>query len=471
MRFGFTGLGCLLLASAALAQSPFISNDIKYKDSGVKPATGRAGSATLEARALIGKDHVTTVEVASNGTLEKVQVKLTANDVTRNFNNLAAGNAFSTTFDDLTHGEPVQVQANVTGADPSRTGVVTVSTSVARRPDLAVVSVSAPPHGYVYGPMRVSAVVRELNGETGARANCVLSVDGADVDRADNIWVDAGGTVTCTFAPEFTSAGDKQLAVRVENARPADDDGANNSASSATKIYDQAEQFAYWTADARDTEFEYTWNQDSWWNTRHEMQKGWYANTQFRASVPGTRVDFPNLRVSMWESTDGELVQETLDAPLQFYSVPSEWWDEPARECAVGFDGDRMFEACETEPFGWFQGSFWIEVSRGAGDVTYRSSGWDRNYQTNTPPGYYTWNTAAHDVYGLQKHLGQNVDFRLRVSDGSALWEANGGVTLTPQVMEYSQPRTCYDTYMGPSCYDYYSRYDMKIGNAWGVAQ
>lgn len=460
--------GCLLFASAALADSPFIANSIKYKDSGSRPATGRSGSASLEARALIGNDNRTVVEVTANGTLEKVQVRLTS-DVTRNFNNLSSGASFSASFDDLAHGEPVQVQANVTGADPNRTDVVTVSTSVARRPDLAVASLSAPPHGYVGGPMRIHATVRELNGETGARASCVLSVNGMDVDRADDIWVDAGGTVSCTFAPDFESAGDKEFAVRVENVRPGDGDASNDSRSGSLKIYDEAEAFAYWTGRAEEGTFERRYRTDSSWYTNEGSQVGWMANTVFTASVPGMGVDFENLHVSGWESTDGELIRESLDTPLGYYVRPGWGDDEPDTQCAMAFDNPyHWFEMCENPARGRFPGAFWIEMYRGAGDVTYRSAGWDKTWQISEPPGYYTWNQNYRDVFGVQKPFGSQVEFRMSISDGTSLWEANGIVPLTRQVSEYTQPRSCYQTWMGESCSEYYNRTEMNAGSAWG---
>src|SRR5690348_11830002 len=46
-----------------------VPNSQKYHNTGMHPATGRSGSASIEARALFGKDGNTTVEV-STGSLE-----------------------------------------------------------------------------------------------------------------------------------------------------------------------------------------------------------------------------------------------------------------------------------------------------------------------------------------------------------------------------------------------------------------
>src|SRR6202043_1510616 len=61
-----------------------VSSSKHYRNSGVGNATGRAGSATMSARALLGKDGNTTVEVTTGaldspatppGSFSKVQYK------------------------------------------------------------------------------------------------------------------------------------------------------------------------------------------------------------------------------------------------------------------------------------------------------------------------------------------------------------------------------------------------------------
>src|SRR5215213_7551798 len=44
-----------------------VPNGRKYQERGLQPATGRSGSATATARALLGKDGATTVEVSTGG--------------------------------------------------------------------------------------------------------------------------------------------------------------------------------------------------------------------------------------------------------------------------------------------------------------------------------------------------------------------------------------------------------------------
>ena len=80
---------CLVAAliSPVYASRPqAFHNAVKYRDAGVKPATGRSGSAAIEVRALRGRSE-TSIEVTTGhfdpaaapaGKLDKVQVKLFA---------------------------------------------------------------------------------------------------------------------------------------------------------------------------------------------------------------------------------------------------------------------------------------------------------------------------------------------------------------------------------------------------------
>ncbi|HVX40072.1 MAG TPA: hypothetical protein VHB25_10905 [Gemmatimonadaceae bacterium] len=224
-----------------------IPNSLKYADNGIKPATGRSGSASLEARALLAKDGSTQVEAttgdletgASVGTITKTQVKfLIGHGFTRNANNLNAGGYWTNTFAGLARGTGVEVQANVGDIDGKRTDVVTVATQVAARPDIDVRSVNAPATAITHTPVNIVAVLSETNGDVGARADCVLSVDGTQVAQAKGIWVDAGGTVSCAFTHTFDAAGTYTIGATAANVNPGDWDTSNNSSSASITVAD-----------------------------------------------------------------------------------------------------------------------------------------------------------------------------------------------------------------------------------------
>jgi hypothetical protein len=219
-------------------------NAIKYRNSGVQPAKGRSGNATLEVRALAGRDGATLVEATtgsleagtSRGNIDKTQVKiLVGNTPARNYNGLRNGGYWSTSYLSLVSGDHVRVQANVSGID-RRVDVVTATTQVARRPDIAVTSLLGPDVSSIDSPVTFSATLLEQNGDVGARANCVLSVDGVAVDEATDIWVDAGSTVNCMFDHTFGDAGTYAVQVSATEVNPGDWDTSNNSAEILVKV-------------------------------------------------------------------------------------------------------------------------------------------------------------------------------------------------------------------------------------------
>ena len=78
-------LTATLLALPASAATPdLIPNSVKYSDTGLQPATGRDSDISVEARALLGRDGVTDLELTTGsfegtasptGILQRVQVK------------------------------------------------------------------------------------------------------------------------------------------------------------------------------------------------------------------------------------------------------------------------------------------------------------------------------------------------------------------------------------------------------------
>lgn len=225
----------------------FHSNAEKYADNGSHPVTGRSGSAVVQSRALLAKDNSTLIE-ATTGTLDGAagagnfrHVSVTpsinnVNDTSVVYNNLKAGGYWSHTYTGLAHNQSVRVDTNVTDLDP-RTDVVTTMDTVKKRPDLSA-DVTGPAKAYRNRPVNFVAHVRELNGDVGARANCTLSVDGAQVDQAQGIWVDAGGSVACSFTTTFAALGNHQVSVTVGNVVPGDWDLSNNAASMTIQIVD-----------------------------------------------------------------------------------------------------------------------------------------------------------------------------------------------------------------------------------------
>ncbi len=245
------------LSTAGGRRPTLFANTIKYRDTVKKNARGRAATlatVTLEARALLGKDLKTTLDISTGeidgapgtGVLNKVQVKLYAPDgalqTTTNYN-VVNTPTYQVILGGRARGSKLQVQGNIVSTN--RTDVVTVTETVKLRPDLSVDRIVSPAQARVRTPVNISALVTELNGDVGARADCVLAVDGVEADRAHGIWVDASRTVSCLFTHTFTTTGTKQLTVSAVSVVPGDWDVANNSAAATIDVALPPNQFSW----------------------------------------------------------------------------------------------------------------------------------------------------------------------------------------------------------------------------------
>lgn len=437
----------LLIGSATFADSPFISNDVKYKDSGMKPATGRSGDASIEALALLGKDGATDLEITASGSMEKLQVKLPG-DVTHNYNGVS-GTTFTQRLTGLPRLAPVGVQVNV--GDGTRTAVVTATESVKLRPDLVVDHVSIRPHTAVGVPYDVTAIVREANGDVGARASCVLLADGVEVDRASNIWVDAGDTVTCQMSYLFTAAGTSQVSVAVTGASPADYDGSNQSSTPvAVTVYSSVSELQPWIADAYDGSSERRSFFSSPWGSNETIASGWSVGMGMFSIYRDQPVNIATLKASVLAQTDGRTLLDVADVPL-VHSTRFDWYSDAEYHCAFGyFDADNsLFHGCRvSSPL--FDPYTTVAFRFNAGASTYISRGWYRTYVDGQLADVH-YDNVEHDVYGNPYEMGETASFRVQFSDGTSYWEAAPFMTLEPFSRSYEQPLTCWGDWCSSS--------------------
>jgi len=236
------------LAAQRAARGPnFHKNSLKYSDVGAKPVTGRSGSASLQARALMSADGSVQLDATTGdllagtapGEIRKIQMKILSPSgkptSTQNFDGDGTGR-WSTTLTRLGAGSTIQLQANVGGIDGRRNDVVTVLVPVKRLPDVAVDGVAAPSRAMAGVPMTIVASVSERNGDVGARASCMLSIDGQLDDQARGIWVDAGKTVSCAFQTQLNRVGSHKVTVYVTGVSPADYNQNDNSATTSVEV-------------------------------------------------------------------------------------------------------------------------------------------------------------------------------------------------------------------------------------------
>jgi hypothetical protein len=430
----------------------------KYRDSSAPHATGRSGSATLAARALLGSDGVTYLTIttgdlekldAAPGELAKVQVKAFTPDgeklYTLNFQRPSAGGSVVLRLDGLSRGSRVQVQANVRGIDRNRTDVVTLTETVKRAPSLQT-RISVPDRVAVGVPTVVTGVVSETGGEAGAWVACELWVNGSKVDQAESVWVDAGDAVTCAFTHTFDRVGEQDVEVRVSGDGAGA--GAPPSITTSSALVDavspsetgfeaRAEEKTVRTARL----IEYHWEKPdgSFKQYRDEAAEG--QRTQ-SLTVNGTLTRaavFPLARVELQMEGLGTVYQNDV------FSIAAGAPDLSGRVCAsqpLPLEG-TVFTLCTAG------GSTTFSYNRFGGSVTYFSEGFSRTW--DGPSGTWTqnvlWNdpiVGAHPYGGQIRGWGSEVTVRIRVTDAVGTFGVTPVVPLTgfDNVLS-ATPRTC----------------------------
>ena len=456
------------MALAVVQPAHGVPNAVKYRDAGRGPATGRSSSATLVVSALLGMNGVTDVGIeagsitgAGQPLLAKVQLAgyspVGEHLFTLNDNRLSVP---TTTFSlaGLARNGRLRVHGNFRGADGARTNVVIVEQAVSLRPDIAVLGVQAPTEVWTQTPTIVSAVVREMNGDVGARATCLLELDGVPVDSATNIWVDAGGTVSCTFALMLKEPGTHTLTVRATGVRPGDWDMANNRAGSTVTV--GREMPLSYTASASDDSVfqwltrtrEFTSGGGYRWEEGDSSSAG--GRTQAASITAFTRepVEFPEVPlrdVRLAQRTGASTVHETAYDELGADNITSgaNW----TSGCVTRTDGAIMatFTLCSRrETSGEVTTSYTsVDYRWNAGDVTYRSFRYTLvSCLVPSPtcvPYFYSWNSATPVVQGRRVTFGNEYAFELEFRSGLTRFSAEPSLALNARYSLTHLPRTC----------------------------
>jgi hypothetical protein len=430
---------------SAAAGSGLTPNGVKYHDSGAPHATGRSGSATLEGRAVAEPGGVTRLVITTGaldgpspapGEIVKAQLKVYSADgallFVENHNQLTGGGVQTFLLPDLLPGSTIAVQANVRGIDANRTDVVTLTAAVVRSARLGI-ELQLPGSASVGRPVVINGIVTELDGDMGTRADCVLYVDGREVDRADGIWVDAGGVVTCAFTYTFTTAGGHTVEVRVLGASGAGSVVANAGDSVLLDV-DNGSQTTY-AASVEDrsvtttTVFAYTW-----WKPDGSHKE--YSNTEVTILRDQT--------IALQGSLARPVAFPLTALNLSLESAGVEWQSEHWTALPAVVD-PATGNACVSRQLpehgallfvcnGLGGASF--GYSRFAGNVTYHSRGYANTFDgIGGVANNYSWNTPPTTSYvggGQVRNLGTALQLRLSIQDAQGTFSFAPLVSLTP---------------------------------------
>lgn len=450
IRFLVTFVAALALPATAAVK--FQSNTIKYRDSSLRPATGRSGSATLAARALLNKDDTADLQLttgsfdpaSSSGNIDKVQIK-SRSSRTVNDNHLTNDGTYSVTLDRVGRGQAIDVTAHISGIDGRRTDVVSLTETAKLRPDLAVTGINLPPSVVAGASTVIDATLRELNGDLGARASCVLRVDGAGVDSAEGIWIDASGSVSCSFLHTFDTAGTAAVEVALTNVNPGDYDAANNVLRRTVDVIETL-SMGRWSATAEEAETESHSILDSSWGYHNEYHSsGWTSSSSFSANW-NENLDLSTLEASYTEKTDGTTVVELRDIPLQ----RSDGAGGSGTQCLLTFTDEMTVRICQHPGSSGTPGRparpKFINPTfiRRAGDTTYISKEWGKASPDAPGDGAYIEN-SGRNTYGAQKRFGSSISMEVEISDATHFYAERPFLLLETSTTRDDMPRDCSD--------------------------
>ena len=416
-------LAACLLATALSAETRTYPNSIKYKDTGVANATAVTAVASIEARALLNRDDTTDVEVTTgsfegdtpSGYVTKVKVGIPTADGVEpvNFNHPESPD-FSGNISGVITGDVVSIDAQVRGLD-NGTDHAVANATVAKRPDLGVAFVLVPTFVVKGRVARVRTGVFESNGQLGARADVRLLIDGVEVDRAENIWVNAGGFVSVAFAPVLEAEnGTHDFTVVVEHVNPGDWDEANNTRTEPARVYDVLDEFYSWSATASEQEFSnYSYEKRSW-REETRTENGVQQSFRFEGYILAA-VDLNTLTATASGVSDNNPLFNIAATGFSVRDVPA----PRGTRCATS-RGNPDIVICQNANTNLVE----VDINYGTGDATYRSWGWATRENPFGPTvPMFTWDTTT-ETHTLQSRFGSTVALTYTLSDATNHWTA-----------------------------------------------
>jgi hypothetical protein len=469
-RITATAFAACLLAVTASA-NPSYPNSIKYKDTGIPNATATSTVASIEARALLNRNETTDVEVTTgtfeggspSGVITKVKVGVpTADDVLYTNFNHAEDSTFSGNISGVISGDVLTVDTNLRGFS-NGTDHATAQATVAKRPDLGVVFVSTPSVAVRGLVGRVRTAIAETNGAVGARATVRLLIDGNEVDRAENIWVNAGGRVNVAFAPVIQAEdGRHDFTIVVDSMNPGDWDDSNNTKTENARVYNVLDEFYSWSATAREEEFDNYDYQKRSWTERTRDDQGVSQSFRFEGLIRAA-VDLDSITASASGESDGQPLFNVAASELTVFNTPV------GTRCAMTHSNPEVV-AC----FSPNTNSVDVDINYGTADATYRSWGWATRQTPFSPPEpMFTWDDTRVEN-SLQSRFGSTVALSFTIADGVNHWTSTPFIaSLASSSSSRVTPYNCrFESFTGETvCRESHNISTARQGSASGFSE
>jgi hypothetical protein len=464
-----------------------------YKDEGEKPARAQVGRTLFQSRALLGKNGVTDLEVTTGsfdssstppGYLSEVHVKAFRLDgkhqFDKEFEHLRSGGGYARfSFplpapakrrgddDDhakdtrLEHGQLLKLHVEGKGLPSGDEGEAEakLESTVKYRPYLMVTSLQYPASAPVKTAVEVSASVIEAMHDTGAHADCVLSVDGKPVDKAPGIWVDANGAVTCHLVYVFTVSGKHSINVSMQNVAPGEYDSDGDSLSGSIQI-ESPSLMAYFASatDLTNTSqmVRDIFATDTATVPDQHLASSYSVHTQTRALTGTIRgaVNLPLKKVTYADQSDGKPLSSLAFADMAADSISA--LADPT------YDSVATIVRSDSATGGWFTMRRYSNATTGAGvtNVSWNFFGGDVTYHSETycnsvagiftcAGGDWTKNSSGGSSFGAPTvSLGKTYGADAVVDDGTA-YSAHPAMALVTTANTTAAPAYCRQVTLG----------------------
>ncbi|MGM0879864.1 MAG: hypothetical protein ACQEXQ_02355 [Bacillota bacterium] len=243
---------------------------------------GTTNSYDLALQALKGKDSVTDLyvqitpksnEMIPPDILKKIQLKSYGLEgkliYTKNLFNVAASPELTDIkLNDVERYQSLETRIHVQNDHTADEEVLSGKTIVLLKPDLVVDEVQATNKVKVNEPFSVTANIKELNGDIGAKAN-VQILDGSNVlDTAERLVVNAGGQAQAAFMLTLPKAGTYALKVNITGVEPGDYTDSNNEMTFTIEAVENKKTVEYRSHYEYTSDYEINWKNQ--YNESHE---------------------------------------------------------------------------------------------------------------------------------------------------------------------------------------------------------